>query len=81
MLTVPQAAKKAGKNPETIRRWIREGRLKARKVGTQHVIEEADLTALFEDETLPLPRQWSRMFNGKPMPNWELLVREQRASH
>jgi excisionase family DNA binding protein len=45
MLTVPQAARRVGRNPETIRRWIRAGRLPARKVGTQHVIEEQDLAA------------------------------------
>ena len=43
MLTVPEAARRAGRHPETIRRWIREGRLRAHKVGTQHVIEPADL--------------------------------------
>jgi excisionase family DNA binding protein len=42
-LTVPEAARRTGRNPETIRRWIREGRLRAHKVGTQHVIDEADL--------------------------------------
>lgn len=43
MLTVPEAARQAGRHPETIRRWIREGRLRAHKVGTQHVIETDDL--------------------------------------
>ena len=43
MLTVPEAARQAGRHPETIRRWIREGRLRAHKVGTQHVIEADDL--------------------------------------
>ena len=43
MLTVPEAARRAGRHPETIRRWIREGKLRAHKVGTQHVIEPADL--------------------------------------
>jgi excisionase family DNA binding protein len=42
-LTVPEAARRVGRNPETVRRWIREGRLRAHKVGTQHVIEDADL--------------------------------------
>ncbi len=43
MLTVPEAARRARRHPETIRRWIREGRLRAHKVGTQHVIEADDL--------------------------------------
>jgi excisionase family DNA binding protein len=43
MLTVPEAAKRTGRNPETIRRWIREGEFRASKVGMQHVIEEHDL--------------------------------------
>jgi len=44
MLTVPEAARRAGRNPETIRRWIREGKLTAWKVGMQHVIDVDDLT-------------------------------------
>ena len=43
MLTVPDAARLLGRNPETIRRWIREGKLPATKIGTQHVIDEDDL--------------------------------------
>jgi excisionase family DNA binding protein len=39
-MTVPEAARRTGKNPETIRRWIRGGRLSAHKVGTQHIIDE-----------------------------------------
>lgn len=46
MLTVPEAAERTGRNPETIRRWIREGKLAARKVGTQHLIEPGDLAAV-----------------------------------
>jgi excisionase family DNA binding protein len=63
-LTVPEAARRVGRNPETIRRWIRAGKLPSRKVGTQHLIEEDDLidttrvvragplTALDADRTL-----------------------------
>lgn len=81
MLTVPDAARRTGKNPETIRRWIREGRLRARKIGTQHVIEEEDLDSLLDDELLPAPRDWDRLFTGDPMPNWEAIVRRQRGQH
>lgn len=43
MLTVPQAALRARRDPETIRRWIRAGKLIAWKVGTQYMIDEDDL--------------------------------------
>lgn len=83
MLTVPQAARRAGRNPETIRRWIREGRLRARKVGTQHTIEDGDLEALLDasSDMLPLPREWQRTFWGDAMPNVVDAVRRTRAGH
>ncbi len=81
MLTVPQAAKRTGRNPETIRRWIREGKLPARKIGTQHVIEEGDLEGVLHQDLLPAPRSWDRTFTGEPMPNWVEIIRRQRAQH
>jgi excisionase family DNA binding protein len=81
MITVPEAAKRAGKDPETIRRWIRSGRLKAHKIGTQHVIEEIDLEPLLEDEELPVPASWQRMTDGRPSPNVVRAVRLSRLGH
>lgn len=82
MLTVPEAARRAGKNPETIRRWIREGKLRARKVGTQHVLEEEDLAevlgTLGADD---LPAAWRTTFWGGPMPDVVASVRRSRESH
>ena len=46
MLTVPEVAHLMHRNPETIRRWIREGKLPASKVGTQHVIDEDALATI-----------------------------------
>jgi excisionase family DNA binding protein len=46
MVTVPEAARLYRKHPETIRRWIREGKLRATKIGTQHFIDEDDLGSL-----------------------------------
>jgi excisionase family DNA binding protein len=43
MLTVKEAARMAGRNPETVRRWIREGKLPARKFGHEHAIDDDDL--------------------------------------
>ncbi len=42
---MPEAARQADRNPETIRRWIREGKLPAARVGTQHLIDPVDLAA------------------------------------
>ena len=79
MITVPEAARRLGKNPETVRRWIREGRLPAQRVGTQHVISEADLEGVEADEQLPLPAAWARLPDGRPMPNIVRAVRLSRS--
>lgn len=83
MITVPEAARRAGKDPETIRRWIRSGDLPARKIGTQHVIEEADLEALLGDEQRPVPPEWGwdTMPDGRPTPNVVRAVRLSRIGH
>ncbi len=83
MLTVPEAARRTGKNPKTIRRWIREGKLRSRKVGTQHTVEEADLAAALakDEQMLELPAEWRFMADGQPMPNVVAAVRRSRAEH
>lgn len=82
MLTVPEAARRVGRNPETIRRWIREGKLDATKVGTQHVIEELDLAAIDEDaEWALMPEAWRYLPSGERAPNWAALVRRSREGH
>ena len=83
MLTVPEAARRVGRNPETVRRWIREGKLRSQKVGTQHLIDERELDALVDDpyEMLPLPKEWQLTADGKPQPNWVKIIRQARESH
>jgi excisionase family DNA binding protein len=79
MLTVPQAARIVGRDPETVRRWIRSGKLRARRIGTQHVIDEADLAEVApEDGSLPLPSAWRRTWTGEPPPDWVRLVHRSR---
>lgn len=80
MMTVPEAARRIGRNPETVRRWIRSGRLRARRVGTQHVVEEADLDAVTASDRVPLPPGWERLSDGTPRPDWGALVRDARRS-
>lgn len=80
MITVPEAARRTGRNPETIRRWIREGKLSSRKVGTQHTIDERDLDALaIADDVLPVPAGWLRQADGEPMPNVVRAIRLARS--
>jgi excisionase family DNA binding protein len=78
MFTVSEAARLIGKNPETIRRWIRSGRLKAQQIGTRHMIEERDLESLFENEELPVPPAWARMPDGRAAPNVVRAIRLSR---
>ena len=78
MITVPEAAKRARRDPETIRRWIRTGRLRARKIGTQHVIEEEDLAPLLVDEEVGIPERWRTMPDGRPTPNVVRVIRVAR---
>jgi excisionase family DNA binding protein len=82
-ITVPEAAKRVGRDPETVRRWVRAGKLRSEKVGTQHLIDEADLEAFIDedDEMLPLPSAWRVMSNGQPQINWVRIIRRQRESH
>jgi len=83
MLTVPEAAARLGRDPETIRRWIRAGKLRARKVGTQHVIDEHDLQPLADSRTgtLPVPAAWRKTSTGEPMPDVLAALRRSRAAH
>jgi excisionase family DNA binding protein len=81
VLTVPEIATRLGRDPETIRRWIRTGRLRARKVGTQHVVEEHDLEALLDGDRLPVPRAWKTTSTGEAMPDVVAALRRTRAGH
>jgi excisionase family DNA binding protein len=78
MLTVPEAARRARCNPETVRRWIRSGRLRSRRVGTQHLIEEADLAAVVPAPARALPARWRKTLTGEPMPDVVRAVRRSR---
>ncbi len=79
MLTVPEAARRAQRDPETVRRWIRSGRLKATRIGTQHLIDEEDLARL-SDSMLPLPASWRRTATGERMPDVLAAIRSSRAA-
>lgn len=82
MLTVPEAAERVGRDPETVRRWIRSGKLRAHKVGTQHVIDEKDLDeAVDGGGSFPLPSAWQQTWTGEPQPDWVRIIRRSRRGH
>jgi excisionase family DNA binding protein len=79
MLTVPEAARLVGRDPETVRRWIRSGRLRATRVGTQHLIDEDELyAAATEPGSLEVPAGWRRFDSGRPQPDWVRALHESR---
>ena len=43
---MPEAARRAGRSPETVRRWIWSGKLPSRKVGNQHLVDSDAVDAL-----------------------------------
>lgn len=70
-----------GKKPETVRRWIRSGRLRARRVGTRQVIDSRDLRAI-EDRLFPmseLPPEWQTGDDGSPAPYWVAALHRSRS--
>jgi excisionase family DNA binding protein len=83
MLSVVEVADRLGKNPETVRRWIRSGRLPARRVGARHTIDDRYLRVI-EDELHPmseLPDEWQIGDDGTPAPNWVAALHRSRSGH
>ena len=81
MLTVPEAARRVGRDPETVRRWIRSGKLRSQRVGTQHLVEEQELEALVGEEPVELPDAWLTTWTGEPPISAERAIRRTRAGH
>ena len=72
---MPEAARRVGRSPETIRRWIWSGKLRSRKVGNQHLVDADELDALTappEGEDEPLVE-----VDGE----WGVWLREVREFH
>ncbi|MGH3951544.1 MAG: helix-turn-helix domain-containing protein [Pseudonocardiaceae bacterium] len=78
VLTVPEAARRTGLNPETIRRWIREGRLVSQRVGTQYLIDEDALEALTSEAEVIASEVFVRTATGERMPNVVAAIRRSR---
>ena len=76
MITVAQAAQRVGRSPGTVRRWIREGRLRADVEHGQRMIDPGALDEVRDEmyPMLPLPPEWQRLEDGTPAPNWVAAV-------
>lgn len=75
MLAVLEVANRLGRDPETIRRWIRSGKLRATKVGLQYFVAEDDLPG----PPGRLPKGWRETATGEPMPDVVAALRRSRA--
>lgn len=80
MLTVHQMPARVGRDLETARRRIRTGKLRARMVGVQHVVDERELAELLDDDGLLLPRAGKTTSTREPMPNVVDTLRRSRKS-
>lgn len=76
MLSVDEAASRVGRSPETVRRWIRDGRLPATTQGRRRVVDPADLDSVRDElyPMLPLPPEWEHLEDGTPALNWVAAV-------
>jgi excisionase family DNA binding protein len=75
-MTDAQAAERVGRTPETVRRWIRSGRLAATTENGRFLIEPSDLDRVSDDlyPMLDLPEEWKHFEDGTPVPNWAAAV-------
>ena len=69
MITVPEAARRVRRNPETIRRWIREGKLAAQRIGTQYLVDEDRLDEV-AGSGHAVPSRLDETATGEPMPDF-----------
>jgi excisionase family DNA binding protein len=78
VLTVREAATRAGRDPETIRRWLRDGRLRSYRDGPRHLVDADELDGLLDRAAPPLPAAWQRTTWGTSQPDWTTMVRRSR---
>jgi len=83
VLTVAETAARVERSPDTVRRWIREGRLPAQRQGGRQLIGDRDVRAI-EDELHPmaqLPEEWRVGDDGAQAPNWVAALHRSRSGH
>ncbi len=80
MLSIAEAAARSGRGPETIRRWIRGGRLAAHRDGGRLFVHAEELDALTARPSHDLPAGWGRTTWGTRQPDWVAELRRQRGA-
>ena len=78
MLTIDEAAARSGRGAETIRRWVRAGRLSAHRSGGRLHVHAEDLDALTARPSLDLPAGWARTTWDARQPDWVAELRRHR---
>lgn len=71
-LSVREAAERAGRDPETIRRWIWRGKLRAVKAGGQYLIPPSAL----DDAVYFREQEKAGIRIGEPQPGYTLTPEE-----
>ncbi len=69
MITVAEAAKLAGVGDETVRRWVRAGRLQSRRDGPRLLLFREEVDRIISPASLPLPPAWQKSWLTTS-PDW-----------
>jgi excisionase family DNA binding protein len=77
VITVSEAAALAGVSQETVRRWVRAGRLESRRDGPRLLLDREDVERLASPASLELPREWRTSWLGTP-PDWVAALQRTR---
>ncbi len=80
MLTIAEAAARSGRGQETVRRWVRQGRLAAHRAGGRLLVHPDELDALLARPALDPPAGWSRTSWGARQPDWVSELRRHRGA-
>ncbi|MGA0122180.1 MAG: helix-turn-helix domain-containing protein [Gaiellales bacterium] len=80
VLTIAQAAARSGRGAETVRRWVRAGRLPAHRSGGRLLVHPEDLDALIARPALDPPAGWSRTSWDVRQPDWVSALRRHRGA-
>jgi excisionase family DNA binding protein len=77
VITISEAAARAGVGQETVRRWVRAGRLDSRRDGPRLLVYREQVDELAAPAALELPHRWRETWLDSP-PDWVAALRRSR---